>query len=694
MMANTDDKTIQSALLLLEIGTEEIPARFLSESLVKMKELFGKLGAESRLSFSSIKTYATPRRLTLLAEVEAVQRAAEKEIWGPPVNVAFDKEGAPTKAAEAFARTNGVEVGRLVRKEKGKGAYLIALVKEEAHKTEEVLPEVLQKLVLSLTFPKSMRWGSSDLRFVRPIHWILATYGNKRVPFEIDGTRSGTMTRGHRFLAPAPFEIRDSRSYVNLLRNNFVIVDPEERKRIILEGSLRLASSVNASLVEDEELLQHAAFLVEYPTPVLGTFPAAYLALPRELLITVMKGHQKYFALQDALGKLTNHFVVISNTKQDNQDTIKKGAERVIKPRFEDARFYYDTDRKVKLEDRLEELKKVIYHEKLGTLYEKSRRIASLAEFIAEKCCPEKREGIKTAALLAKTDLLSGVVREFPELQGIMGGYYAGSDGLSEEVAKALSEQYLPAFSGDRNPSTDMGAVVSLSDKLDNLASFFMLGQAPTGSEDPFALRRQAIGAISILVERKCPLVIEELFERALHPFGIPTMQEVVRELVKFFEQRLDFLFQNAGYPFDAITAVIHFAREAPLSALKERLDALQRFRQETDSASFLLAVKRVSNIAPKEDVPPVDISLFAYEEEGHLYRAVEDITPPIHTLIRSDNYYDALKLLATLKEPINRFFDKVLIMDKDEKIKRNRLSLVRNIQSLAHRIADFSKLA
>ncbi|MBZ0157925.1 MAG: glycine--tRNA ligase subunit beta [Alphaproteobacteria bacterium] len=684
---------MQNALLLLEVGTEEIPARFLVDSVVKMKELFEKFSAEYRLICSSARTYATPRRLTLIAEVDASQKAAEKEIWGPPVNAAFDKEGMPTKAAEAFARTNGLEIGQLARKEKGKGVYLVALVKEDAHKTEEVLPEVLQKLILSLTFPKSMRWGNSDLRFVRPVHWILATYGNKRVPFEIDGIKSITMTRGHRFLAPAPFEVRDSRSYVNLLRNNFVVVDPEERKRIIIEGARKLASSVNAALVEDEELLQHVTFLVEYPAPVLGTFPVEYLALPKELLITVMKGHQKYFALQDSLGKLTNYFVIISNTKQDNQETIRKGAERVIKPRFEDARFYYDTDRKVKLEDRLEELKKVIYHERLGTLYEKSRRIASIADFVAEKCCPEKRKDVTTAALLAKTDLLSGVVREFPELQGIMGGYYAAQEGLSEEIARALSEQYLPAFSGDRLPSTDAGAVVSLSDKLDNLASFFMMGQAPTGSEDPFALRRQAIGVISLLTERRYALTIEELFERALDSFRIGNKEQVVGELVKFFEQRLDPLLQSAGYPFDAIAAVLPFAKEAPLYTLKERLNALQQFRQEADSASFLLAIKRVNNIAPKEDVPPVDTSLLAYEEEKSLYREVEHVTPHVSSLLQENKYYDALKLLMTLKDLINRFFDKVLIMDKDERIKGNRLSLIRSIQALARQIADLSKL-
>ncbi|MCL4536995.1 MAG: glycine--tRNA ligase subunit beta [Nitrospirae bacterium] len=680
--------------LLLEIGTEEIPARFLPDTIIKLKENSEKIFSEYRLSCKSMKTYATPRRLSMIAEIDPSQEAAEKEIWGPPVNAAFDKDGKPTKAAEAFAKTHGLRVKDLIKKEKGKGNYVVAVIKEAAQQTIALLPELLQKLILSLNFPKSMRWGSGSLRFARPIHWILATYGNNRITFEIDGLKSSNMARGHRFLSPAAFEIKDCKAYINLLRNNFVILDADERRKVILDGAKKLASSVNASLIEDAELLQHVSYLVEYPVPVIGTFQADYLYLPKELLITVMKGHQKYFALEDAQGKLANYFIIISNTKQDNAETIKKGAEKVIRARFEDARFYFEEDKRIPLRNRLDDLKKVIYHERLGSLYDKSLRISSIADFIADKCCLHKKEDIHTAAILSKTDLISGVVGEFPELQGIMGGYYALNDGHNEEVSKALAEQYLPAHSGDRLPETDIGTILSLSDKLDNMASFFMLGLTPTGTEDPFALRRQALGIISILIKSHYNLNISELLDKSLQPFEIDNKEELMNNLIKFFEQRIEPFFTSSGYPMDSISAILNFVKSKPLYTIKERLDALQKFKEDADYEPFLLAIKRVNNIAPKNDTPPVNPELFQQEEEAMLYKELESITPQINSLINEDRYYDAIKALMTLKEPINRFFDKVLVMDKKEEIKQNRLSLIKNIQTLALQIADFSKLA
>ncbi len=725
-----------SKMLLLEIGTEEIPARFLPDAIIKLKENAEKIFSEHRLIYKSIKTYATPRRLSMIAEVDPVQEAVEREVWGPPVNAAFDRDGKPTKAAESFAKMHGLNVKDLTKKEKGKGNYVVAVIKEAAQQTIDLLPEILSKLILSLNFPKSMRWGSGSLRFARPIHWIFSIYDNKKIPFEIDGIKSSTMTRGHRFLSPLAFEIKDCKAYINLLRNNFVILDPDERKKIIVDGAQKLASSVDASLIEDEDLFQHVTHLVEYPAPVLGTFPSEYLYLPKELLITVMKGHQKYFALKSAQGKLTNHFIIVSNTRNDNAEIIKKGAEKVIKARFEDALFYFEEDKKITLKNRLNDLKKVIYHERLGNLYDKSCRIASIADFIADKCfqleqLEQFKQDVHAAALLSKTDLISGVVGEFPELQGIMGSYYAGNDGYNEDIAKALSEQYLPAFSGDRLPETPIGAVLSLSDKLDNIASFFMLGLTPTGTEDPFALRRQALGIISILIDKQYNISLSELFEKTLHTFssqyqsikvskyqsikdsntltlGLPARctqtgtsdtSSVTRysllldDLIKFFEQRIEPLFQSHGYPLDSISAVMNFAKDKPLYTIKERLDAIQKFKEDPDYESFLLAIKRVNNIAPKNDVPPVNTEMFIQEEEKNLYKEVESITLEISSLIEKNKYYDAIKLLLSLKEPINSFFDKVLVMDKNEEIKQNRLSLIKNIQKLAFQIADFSKL-
>ncbi len=682
------------SLLLLEIGTEEIPARFLPDAIDKLREYSEKIFSEYRLPVTSIKTYATPRRLTLIAEVGASQEAAEREAWGPPVTAAFDKEGTPTKAAEAFAKAQGIPVTDLIRKEKGKGVYVMAVIKEKARDTAAVLPEILPKVVLSLNFPKSMHWGDGSFRFVRPIHWILAIYDNRRVAFEVDGIKSINITRGHRFLAPAPFEIKDSKAYMVTLRNNFVILDPDERKKIIIEGAGKLASSVEASVIQDDELLRQVVFLVEYPVPVLGTFSADYLSLPKELLIIVMKSHQKYFALEDKNGKLTNYFIIVSNTKNDNAGTVKKGAEKVIKARFEDARFYYEEDRKTPLKERVEGLKKVIYHDKLGTVYDKSVRMASIAEFLSSKCLPSKKEDVNTAALLSKADLISGVVREFPELQGVMGHYYALHEGYNEDIAKALAEQYLPRYSGDTLPETETGTIISLSDKLDNLASFFMLGLTPTGTEDPFALRRQAIGILSILSNKRFDLKLTDLFEKALQPFKVKNKEAIVGNLLKFFEQRFEPLFLSGGYAPDEINAVMDFVREKPLYTVRERLDALRAVKEDAGYNPFLLAIKRINNIAPKGETAPVKKELLSEGEEIRLLNEVESAAPHIRSLIRENNYLDALRILMSLKETINSFFDKVLVMDKNEEIKQNRLALIQSIKTLAQEIADFSKLS
>ncbi len=680
-------------LFLLEIGAEEIPARFLPVAIEDLRVNAEKLFSEHAIEVKSIRTYATPRRLSLIAELNTTQHASEKEIWGPPVNVAFDGEGNPTRAAEAFAKANNVSLEDISKKQKGKGSYIVATIKGNAKPTETVLPGILPGLIMSLHFPKSMRWGNGDFRFARPIHWILALFNNKRVPFEIDGIKSIGMTRGHRFLAPAAFEIKDTRTYINLLRNNFVIIDIEERTRIITEGAKKLAASVDALLINDDELLQHVVYLVEFPTPVLGTFSEAYLTLPKELLTTVMKGHQKYFALEDHEGKLINHFIVVSNTTQNNSENVRKGAERVLKARFEDARFYYEEDLKFPLKQRLEGLKKVVYHEKLGTLYDKTLRIASIADYIAAHCFKEKKKDISTAALLSKADLISGVVREFPELQGIMGSYYAFHEGHDEKVSRALAEQYLPAYSGDRLPETPLGSILSLSDKLDNVASFFMLGLSPTGSEDPFALRRQTLGIIAILLDTRCMLDISSLVDKALQPFKLKNKGPVAEGIIKFFEQRADALFQANGYPYDAVSSVLHFIKDQPLFTVKKRLDSLMKFRAEGACDPFLLALKRINNIAPGGEVSAADKALFVQEEEKSLFQETEARAAKVNSLVKKHLYYDAVKVLQELTEPINRFFDKVLIMDKNEEIKQNRLSLIKTIQQLAVQIADFSRL-
>lgn len=688
------DNTQAFPLLIFEIGTEEIPARFLPLATEKLKENAERLFSDNRLCFGSIRTYATPRRLSLIAEVDRSQTASEKEAWGPPTNAAFDKEGKPTRAVEAFAKSLGIDISELTVKEKGKGSYVFAAVKEISRQAAEVLPELLPKLLKSLDFPKAMRWGNGSFRFVRPIHWIFALYDNQKVQFELEGIQSGNITRGHRFLSPASFEIKDAKTYINLLRNNFVVVDPAERKKIISEGVKNLAASVNASVIEDDELLSHVTFLVEYPVSVLATFSHEYLDLPKELLITVMKDHQKYFALTDGRGNLTNYFIVVSNTRQENAEMVKKGAEKVIKARFDDARFYYEDDKKTTLRDRLEGLKKVTFHDKLGSLYAKSERIASLARYIAERCCPEKACDAEAAAIIAKADLIAGVVREFPELQGIMGGYYALNDGQKIEIAQAMREQYLPKYSGDKLPVSDIGTVVSLSDKLDNIASFFMLGLFPSGTEDPFALRRQTIGALLILVDKRYNITLGELVDASLRPYNINDRDSVFNSIVRFFEQRFDPVFQASGFSSDVISAVIPFVKDMPFHLIKSRMDALKQLKEDADYEGFLMMFKRINNIASKADVPAVNKDLLAQEEEKSLYVAIESAAPEVVSSLEKNEPFEAIRHLMTLKDPVNRFFDKVLIMDKDEQIKQNRLALIKTIQSLGLQIADFSKLA
>ncbi|MBN2654413.1 MAG: glycine--tRNA ligase subunit beta [Nitrospirae bacterium] len=680
-------------LLLLEIGTEEVPSRFIPEAAEKLKNAALKLFAEQRIETGVINSYATPRRIALQCELLDSQNEAEIEFWGPPSNVAFDSEGNPTRAAEAFAATHGVQVSSLIQKEKGKGKYLVVIKKEEAKQTADILPEILKKLILSLTFPKSMRWGSGSLRFVRPIQWILSTYGNKRLDLEIEGIKSSSNTRGHRFLSPASFEVKDSAAYVSQLRNNFVHVDPEERKRIILQESEKLATSVNSSLIKDDALVNHVTYLVEYPSPLLASFSAEYLSLPKELLITVMKGHQKYFSLEDSKGALSNHFIVVSNTKKENSETVKKGAERVLKARFEDARFYFEDDAKEGLKGRLENLKDVIYHEKLGTLYEKCLRISKTAKLIADMCCADSAENAETAGFYCKADLVSGVVSEFPELQGIMGGYYAAKDGFSNDICKAISEHYMPAFSGDSSPSTDTGACVSLADKLDNLISFFAAGMIPTSAEDPFALRRQAIGTISILLERGYNITLKDIVRTAVS-VNKKASSKTENDLITFFEQRIEPLFISAGFTIDEISAVTSFASSRPLHTLRHRLAALHDFKQNSESESFLMALKRINNIVNKESCSALKKSLLSLPEEQTLHSELSKAAPLVEQHIAANNYSAAIETLFSLREPVNSFFDKVLVMDKDEAVKNNRLALLKSIQKVYMEIADFSKLA
>jgi len=680
--------------LLLEIGTEEIPARFIPHALMLLRDRAESLLNEYLVGFSEVKTYATPRRLALIVNgIPAMQRDRIREVYGPPRKVALDDEGKFTKAALGFASSQGVDAESLIIKKKDRGEYLVAILEQKGAAVGEILPEILKKVVLSLHFPKSMRWGAGDLRFVRPIHWILAISDSNVISFDIDSIRSGNTTRGHRFLSPTILVVQDIHSYLDLLKANYVIVDQDQRRRILHEGITRLSLFAGGEPVRDDELLDHVTNLIEYPVPFLCSFPEEYLKLPKELLSTVMRDHQKFFAVRDTGDKLRNSFIVVSNTREENAGTVKTGAERVIKARFEDARFYFEKDLRRPLSERIEDLRRVTFHDRLGSLYDKTEKIVKLSTFIAGRIFPEREGLIKRAAWLSKTDLISGVVCEFPELQGLMGKYYALHDGEETSVADAIMEQYLPAHSGDRLPETDEGSIISLADKMDNILSFFSIGLTPTGSEDPFALRRQASAVIAILTEKGYALSLRELITKAGETVVVKSAS-LSDEVLRFFLQRIETLLSSQGYESGIIQSVLHLTADAPLAELRERLIALQEFTEEPEYNRFLLSIKRVYNIIPDVLIPVLSRELLLEREEKTLYGEVLNIMPAIDVMLGKRMYHDALKLLSSLSEPINDFFDRVLVMDKREEVRLNRLALLKEIREMTLRIADFSTLA
>ncbi len=679
--------------LLLEIGTEEIPARFVQELLDQLQDSAREKLQSLRIDFRGIITLGTPRRLVLIVKgISEQQRSDKRTIYGPPRNVAFDSEGNPTKAAIGFARSQGVDIKDLRIGKKDKGEYVMVEIEEKGKEIKTLLPEMLKELILNLHLPKSMRWADVDIRFIRPIQWISALYNGDVVDFEIDGYSSGNLSYGHRFLNPGSFTFSSVDEFINRLEENNVVVDHHRRKKIIEQQLHELAQKAGGRIRIDNELLDTVNFLVEKPFSVLCEFPEEYLKLPKELLITVMKDHQKYFAIEDEKGNLINRFIVVSNTSEGNEEAVRVGAQRVIRARFEDARFYYEDDLKTPLNDRLDDLKGVIFHEKLGSLYDKVMRIKSIASQIASIAGADM-EKIQRAAILSKTDLVSGVVREFPELQGLMGKYYAEAQGEDQEVAIALYEQYLPKHSGGELPSTDTGAILSIADRMDTIATFFSIGLKPTGSEDPFALRRHALAIISILSERNYNLTLQWLIRTAHADLPGDHDTKLEKEIEQFFLQRLEGIFLSEGYPHDIINAVLYRALQSPLVRLKLLLRALKEFKKTHFYNETIVALKRVFNILKEDITADVDTDLFSTKEEKALFETMEATEQGFEDSLSRDDFYSSLNLMKELVKPINDFFDNVLVMDSNERIRLNRLALLGRIKEAVLKIADLSRL-
>ncbi len=679
---------MSGADFLLEIGTEELPARFVSRGMAGLERIIEKYFADQAIEHGSIQTYGTPRRLAVLVRnVARMQADRTNKVTGPPKKAAFDKNGRPTKAAEGFARSQGVTVESLQIRQTDKGEYLVAVVEDKGKPVSQIMPSIAAGVVSSLTFQKSMRWGSGSFRFARPIHWLLALFDGKPVSFEVDGLKSGDLSYGHRFLAPDAFRISDVNSYFAALEKRFVIAEPDLRKERIFEQCEELAKSVNALIVKDEELLNTVTNLVEFPFAVMGRFDNKYLLLPKGLLITVMKGHQKYFSLENFHKELIPRFITISNSSPEIAENVIAGNERVLRARLEDARFYYDDDRKRSLKSRVEDLKTVIYQEKLGTLYQKVGRFTNIALSIADRVDQKLKDDLKLVCLLAKADLTTGVVYEFPELQGYMGMIYALNDGVKDSVAQAIKEHYKPRFSGDDPPKGDLGSIAALADKIDSIAAFFSVGMIPTGSEDPFALRRQALGILAILEKTRYDISVEDLIDMALQE--LPASQQLAESIngsiAAFIKQRLEGLLEAEGFRYDEIDSVLSTGI-GQLDNLRTRLQALQILQQDAlQFADIVTAAKRVYNILAKAPEVSLNQSLLKEEAEEALYRTLLSL--------ESDVSITNPAPLNKIVSPINAFFDSVLVMDKVEEVKLNRLALLQRIKNVFERIGDFSKI-
>jgi glycyl-tRNA synthetase beta chain len=683
--------------LLLEIGAEEIPAGFVSQALIDLENIAQKELGTSRIDFNGIKTLGTPRRLALvIASVADRQRDEETKKIGPSKQAAFDAKGNPTKAAIGFAKGQSVPVESLILIQTEKGEYVCAVKKEQGRPTIELLSTLLPKWILSIPFQKSMRWADVPIRFARPIHWILALFGGEVVPFEVGNIRSGNITYGHRFMHPGPVPVKDFQSYLQKTREASTIVDPAERKKRIEEEMIREGARVSGRVLNDEDLLNEVNFLVEYPVALCGTFDRKFLSLPREILIHSMKEHQRYFPVADDHGNLLPHFVCISNIDPKHREVVVKGNERVLRARLSDAAFFFEDDLKIPLDTRVEQLKKVVFQAKLGTSYEKMTRFKQLALWMVQRIDPKLREAVERASHLCKADLVTGMVGEFPKLQGIVGREYARLSKERPEVSEAIYEHYLPGFAGDRLPSGPVGDIVSIADKMDTIVGCFGVGLVPTGTADPFGLRRQALGIIRIIVEKKYSLslrgLIEESEKQLKEKMECPA-EEVRDEVLDFFRVRYQNVLLDKEVPFDVTEAVLSISFDELLD-VQGRIDALKKAREWKDFESIVIAFKRAMNILkgspPKGQIAP---SLFAESAEKNLYQSFLKAKEKIDSLLNKRDYPSALLEMTQMKKPIDAFFEGVMVMVEDERTRNNRLALLDEIGKLFLRIADFSKL-
>lgn len=710
--------------LLFEIGTEEIPAKFMPGILKQLKELAAAKMQELRIPFEDITVYGTPRRMAFIADgVAETQADVVVEAKGPSVKIAY-VSGAPSKAAQGFARGQGVDVKDLVVRDN----YVYAVKHLAGQPVVELLPGLLMDILTSLSFPKTMRWADYEFRFVRPIRWMVALFGDQIIPVEICGVKSGKFSMGHRFMQQSlkaaaesqgllsaalskvgnkvysalagvkgAVEIPSAGDYKKVMYDNFVMVDQDERRALILQQIKDLAAQNGGEAEINEDLLEEVNYLVEWPTALCGKFEEKFLSLPKECIITPMREHQRYFPVLDEDGNLLNKFITVRNGGSEHLDIVTHGNERVLRARLSDAEFFFNEDRATKLEDRLEKLKTVSFQEGLGNMYDKSERLVKMAEMLRFAInTPVDEEELRRCALLCKTDLVTGMVIEFTELQGVMGREYALLDGEKPEVATGIFEHYMPRFAGDALPATTIGRIVGIGDKLDNICATFSRGLAPTGSQDPYALRRQALGVINILLDANYHISLAKIIAGTLYLLDIKPEEtgKLVPQIMEFFKQRLRNLLIDQGIRYDVIDAVFADKRNDDMVDLAVRCKALATYVEAGNAEPLVQVSVRVSNLCKKiEKEVAISGALFKDESENKLHEVVAAVSKEIIPEIVLYDYAAVLKAGEKVIEPVNTFFDNVMVMDEDENVKNNRLAMLEEVRGIVNAVGDLSLL-
>lgn len=710
--------------LLFEIGTEEIPAKFMPGILKQLKELAAAKMQELRIPFEDITVYGTPRRMAFIAGgVAETQADVVVEAKGPSVKIAY-VSGAPSKAAQGFARGQGVDVKDLVVRDN----YVYAVKHLAGQPVVELLPGLLMDILTTLSFPKTMRWADYEFRFVRPIRWMVALFGDQIIPVEICGVKSGKFGMGHRFMQQSlkaaaesqgllsaalskvgnkvysalagvkgAVEIPSAGDYKKVMYDNFVMVDQDERRALILQQIKDLAAQNGGEAEINQDLLEEVNYLVEWPTALCGKFEEKFLSLPKECIITPMREHQRYFPVLDEDGNLLNKFITVRNGGSEHLDIVTHGNERVLRARLSDAEFFFNEDRATKLEDRLEKLKTVSFQEGLGNMYDKSERLVKMAEMLRFAInTPVDEEELRRCALLCKTDLVTGMVIEFTELQGVMGREYALLDGEKPEVATGIFEHYLPRFAGDALPATTIGRIVGIGDKLDNICATFSRGLAPTGSQDPYALRRQALGVINILLDANYHISLAKIIAGTLYLLDIKPEEtgKLVPQIMEFFKQRLRNLLMDQGIRYDVIDAVFADKRNDDMVDLAVRCKALAAYVEAGNAEPLVQVSVRVSNLCKKiEKEVAISGALFKDESENKLHEVVAAVSKEIIPEIVLYDYAAVLKAGEKVIEPVNTFFDNVMVMDEDENVKNNRLAMLEEVRGIVNAVGDLSLL-